>query len=160
MATKEQVIEAQLKDPNAIHGFFREYRWLSNFHLCPVHFTFMEFPSSENAFQAAKFPLSERWRFKECTPSDAKKLGGSMEMLYPPEQWNIIRTHVMRIVLLDKFKRNRDLRELLFSTQGKVLEETNWWKDRFWGVYEGEGENNLGKILMKLRDEERHLIGG
>jgi|WetSurMetagenome_2_1015567.scaffolds.fasta_scaffold70246_1 N-glycosidase YbiA len=156
--SREQVLEEQLKDPAIIRGLFGPYRPLSNFHLCPVHFAFMEFPSSENAFQAAKFSLPDRWRFTECSPSDAKRLGGSMTMLYSPEQWDGMRTRVMRTVLLDKFKRNKDLRELLFSTQGKVLEETNWWKDRFWGVYEGEGENHMGKLLMRLRDEERHLI--
>ncbi len=33
------------------------------------------------------------------------------------------------------------------------LVEGNWWNDTFWGVCNGEGQNNLGKILMKIRKE-------
>jgi len=35
------------------------------------------------------------------------------------------------------------------------LEEGNWWFDLFWGVdiKTREGENNLGKIIMKVRNE-------
>ena len=42
---------------------------------------------------------------------------------------------------------------MLLDTGDKFIEETNWWKDQFWGVYNGVGENNLGKILMRIREE-------
>jgi len=32
------------------------------------------------------------------------------------------------------------------------LEETNTWGDKYWGVCNGEGENQLGKLLMKIRE--------
>ena len=36
-----------------------------------------------------------------------------------------------------------------------TLEEGNRWHDTFWGIDQntGKGENHLGKILMKVRDE-------
>ena len=42
------------------------------------------------------------------------------------------------------------------------LEEGNWWGDIFWGVDKktGAGENNLGKILMKVREELRQASKG
>lgn len=33
-----------------------------------------------------------------------------------------------------------------------MLIERNTWGDTFWGVYDNKGENNLGKILMKVRE--------
>ena len=40
------------------------------------------------------------------------------------------------------------------DTDGYHLSEMNAWGDRFWGTdIHGNGENNLGKILMKTRDE-------
>ena len=36
-----------------------------------------------------------------------------------------------------------------------LLEEGNTWGDRVWGVCQGQGENRLGKILMKVREELR-----
>lgn len=40
--------------------------------------------------------------------------------------------------------------------EGEIVEE-NSWRDTYWGVCKGVGENHLGKILMKIRDE---LIAG
>ena len=31
--------------------------------------------------------------------------------------------------------------------------EDNDWGDRFWGICNCEGQNNLGKILMEIRDK-------
>lgn len=41
----------------------------------------------------------------------------------------------------------------LLQTSNVKLIEGNEWKDRFWGMYRGQNENHLGKILMKIRDE-------
>jgi predicted NAD-dependent protein-ADP-ribosyltransferase YbiA (DUF1768 family) len=43
----------------------------------------------------------------------------------------------------------------LLASGGATLEEGNPWGDRLWGVVDGVGENRLGKILMKVRDELR-----
>lgn len=37
------------------------------------------------------------------------------------------------------------------TTGNAELIEGNTWNDTFWGVCNGEGENNLGKLLMKVR---------
>jgi predicted NAD-dependent protein-ADP-ribosyltransferase YbiA (DUF1768 family) len=44
---------------------------------------------------------------------------------------------------------------MLLATDDEELVEGNWWNDTFWGVCRGDGENNLGKIIMKVRDELR-----
>jgi len=53
--------------------------------------------------------------------------------------------------LFAKFSQSKKLSELLLSTGDKYLEETNNWGDEFWGVCNEVGENNLGKILIRVR---------
>jgi hypothetical protein len=44
---------------------------------------------------------------------------------------------------------------LLLATGDMELIEDNDWDDTYWGVCNGAGENNLGKLLMKIRAEAR-----
>ena len=148
----QKFLDEQLKDPNTIRGFFGDYRWLSNFHLCPVKYEETTYPSSENAFQAAKFAPELRVQFTTCTPGQAKRLGKSIRMT--PEElkdWDDKKVQVMWEVTLTKYGNNQDLRDLLFRTTHKILEETNWWGDRFWGVCDGTGQNYLGTTIMGVR---------
>ena len=46
---------------------------------------------------------------------------------------------------------------LLLSTCSSIIIEGNLWQDTFWGVVNGEGQNNLGLLLMLLRNELRML---
>ena len=131
-----------------IKGFFGDYRWLSNFHECKVAFEGDEYPSSENAYQAAKFLWADRAEFKFCSPKEAKDLGKNQK----PAGWFNRNIDIMESILYDKFCYNRELKQKLLDTGNKYLEETNWWGDKFWGVCDGVGENMLGKLLMKVRD--------
>ena len=59
-----------------------------------------------------------------------------------------------------KFTHHPELSQMLLNTGDAQLEDGNTWGDRIWGVYQGQGENRLGKILMKIRDELRREVGG
>lgn len=137
----------------AILGFFDEYRYLSNFHLCPVMFDGIEYPSSEHAYMACKtVHLEERLHIATLAkPWEAKRYGRSMVISTP--DWDTYRLTAMLRVLTEKFK-DPQLRARLLSTGNLYLEETNDWDDRFWGV-DGTGLNHLGKLLMMLRDTYR-----
>lgn len=138
-----------LHDEANVKGFFGEYRWLSNFEPCLVEFDGNTYPSSEAAYQAAKCDiLSQRSWFINISASESKKLGRKVSVR---ANWNGIKLQIMEEILFSKFNKNSYLREKLISTGVKYLEETNWWNDKFWGVCKGIGENNLGKILMKIR---------
>jgi ribA/ribD-fused uncharacterized protein len=137
-----------------IKGFQGEYRWLSNFWRSPIDFSGMTFVSTENAYQAAKVRTSEankKKAFQLINPSDAKKLGRSTHIR---PDWVYIRLAVMLSLQRKKFS-NPNLRRLLLATGDAYIEETNSWHDTFWGVCNGVGENNLGKIIMLVRDELR-----
>jgi hypothetical protein len=148
----QKFLDEQLSDPSAIRGFFGEYRWLSNFHLCEIEYEGLIYPSTENAFQAAKFNFELRPQFVSCTPGQAKRLGKSIRMKREQlAEWDNNKLQVMIDITVKKYSRHQELLDLLFRTTPKHLEETNWWGDKFWGVCDGVGENNLGKIIMSAR---------
>ena len=138
-------------DEGHIRGFFEEYRFLSNFHECNVMWKSLMFKSSEAAYQAAKSKYPEVWlQFMRMTPSQAKRRGRIIDIR---EDWDNIRIDVMADICTDKFLRNPDLADKLKATGNKHLEETNWWGDTFWGVCKGVGKNNLGIVLMAIREQ-------
>lgn len=138
-----------------INDFRGEYRWMSNFHLCTVTYDGVTYPSTENAYQAAKFEDDDfRARFVNCTPAESKKLGRSTGMV---ANWDGIRLNVMEKLLRQKFAPGTVLAQKLLDTGDEELVEGNWWNDTYWGVCRGVGENNLGKLLMKLRRELKDL---
>lgn len=147
---------------SAIYGFFREHRFLSNYHVCSIIYEGIEYTSSEAAYQAAHiyYPDSllrtniERARFALMSPVEAKRETHKKwfkDQIRP--DWESIKIEVMHQILMYKFTVHPDLRELLLQTGDKLLEETNYWNDTFWGVCKGVGENHLGKVLMKIRNK-------
>lgn len=142
-----------IHDNNTIKGFFGEYKWLSNFHICDVFFDGELYASSEAAYMAGKTTdINIRKQLIKSTginPADAKKLGRSIPLR---EDWDDIKFDHMYCVVFDKFNRNKYLRDKLLETGDRYLEETNHWNDCYWGICNGVGENKLGVILMKVRE--------
>ena len=68
--------------------------------------------------------------------------------------WDDVKLDIMLWGVREKFK-HTDLKDLLLSTGDQELVEGNTWNDTYWGICRGEGQNNLGKILMKVRMELR-----
>ncbi|WP_242837734.1 NADAR domain-containing protein [Ruminococcus albus] len=52
-------------------------------------------------------------------------------------------------------RRIKTLQKKLLATGGEELVEGNDWNDRIWGKVNGQGENRLGIIFMKVREELR-----
>lgn len=148
--SQEQINRIISHNDKEIKGFFNEYRWLSNFHKCQVEYDGVVYPSSENAYQAAKtLNVEERKMFLTCEPSEAKKLGQTITLR---KDWEDIKDFIMMSIQISKYAINDDLGVMLEETQGKYLEETNWWGDTYWGMCLGVGKNKLGKCLMIFRD--------
>lgn len=137
--------------PYEIKGFFGNYRWLSNFYRCEVVYDGLIYPTVENAYQAAKVREEDRNRFQIINPGEAKRLARRFNMV---EGWD--KEKVMMHLLRQKFSKS-PWKKLLLKTGDTYLEETNTWGDTYWGVYNGEGENTLGKMIMEIREE---LKGG
>jgi ribA/ribD-fused uncharacterized protein len=138
-----------------IRGFFGPYRFLSNFYILSEGVTFedLTYPSTEHAYQAAKWPHDQRSQFLGVTAGQSKHLGKAAPKLNV-KKWNKNKVELMRSLVFQKFERNLQLRKKLLLMEGYILDERNSWGDVFWGTNErGEGENNLGKILMGVRDK-------
>lgn len=145
---------AEHKD-GEVHGFFGVFRFLSNFYILKNGVTFEElnFPSVEHAYQAAKWPFNKRVQLTECTAGYAKKLG-RMAPNFNAKKWNKNKVELMRSLVFQKFQNNPELRKMICEMEGYKLSERNSWGDTFWGTNEkGEGENQLGQILMNVRDK-------
>lgn len=141
-----------------INCFDGEFAFLSNFYESPCEFEGMVYPTVEHAFQAAK-TLDQLERIEIAaarTPGQAKRMGRRVQLR---EDWEAVKTDVMRKCLQSKFK-NPFLKDLLLATGDATLIEGTTWHDRCWGVCycptcKGVGENRLGKLLMELREELR-----
>lgn len=70
----------------------------------------------------------------------------------PRPDWEEVRISVMEDVQMEKFRQYPELAKKLVATGDAELIYGNTCGDTYWGVFEGEGENNLGKVLMKVRD--------
>jgi hypothetical protein len=141
-------------DENNIKGLFGDYRFLSNFEVCPVWFDGLLYSSTEAAYQSAKTnDMEKRKEFTTMTPRDSMHAGRAMEKTtYFRSDWLEVKYEVMSSCIFDKFYRNKELREKLLATGDKYIEESNHWKDIYWGVCDGKGESNLGKVLMGIRE--------
>jgi len=110
MELREYVVHTE----NEILGFFGPYRFLSNFHKCPVYFEGVLYPSTENAFMAAKtLDIEQRKQFVHIEPNEAKALGRKINLR---SDWEDVKFDVMMTVCFDKFYRNINIREKLLQT--------------------------------------------
>lgn len=139
-----------------ITSFRREYAFLSNFYAHPIEIDGDTYPTNEHAFQALKTDdPAERQRVREAkTPASAKSLGKRVTLR---EGWDTARFEVMERVVRAKFS-DLALAEMLRATGGQELIEGNAWRDTTWGCVLGKdgswkGRNELGKILMRVREE-------
>jgi len=140
-----------------ISSFSGEYRWLSNFWLADITLKGLTFPSSENAYQAAKTVdwANDAKQFTTITPGQAKRLGQTVEMT---PVWDKIKNEVMFNVCWRKFKAHPELGQMLIDTGDRPLIEGNTWGDKYWGQCPvGQGENRLGKILENIRSSLNDL---
>lgn len=144
----------------AICEFNKEHFFLSNFFPCKIVYDGETYPSTENAYQAAKCPINERFaeweKFQTCSAAQSKKLGRTLSKR---ADWDTYKFRVMEDVLRLKFE-YKTLQDLLYNTRPYELIEGNTWGDTCWGVCNGVGTNHLGKLLMKIRTEiifDRHF---
>jgi len=138
-----------------ITRFFGEYRWLSNFWPCVVVLDGVEYPSVENAYQAAKTTSpSERVVFETCAAGQSKRLGKSVTLR---ADWDDVKVSIMKYLIAQKFS-NPELAEKLAKTGDADIIEGNNWGDTFWGVCNGKGLNTLGHLIMDQRDRQTILL--
>lgn len=136
-----------------IDSFDGNFAFLSNFYPAIVHFEGHKYSSNEHAFQAAKTfnEMEKSFVASAPTPGIAKRRGRSVSLR---KDWEFVKDSIMYDLVLNKFKNNEDLKQKLLNTGNEELVEGNYWGDTYWGVdVKKGGQNKLGKILMRVREE-------
>jgi hypothetical protein len=138
------------------YSVLQPYGEFSNFAGYPIQLKGKLWPTSEHYFQAQKFAgtaMEEKIR-KASSPMKSAEMGRSRrEKLV--RNWDSKRDNVMLEAVRAKFSQHDDLKQLLLDTgDARLIEHTE--NDNYWGDGgDGTGKNQLGKILMKVREELR-----
>ena len=139
-----------------IEQFRGQYFFLSNFYNAPVTYLGLTYQNNEAAFQSAKVigtkQESQRQAFTHLAPNEAKRKGRHVSLR---PDWEKAKDQVMYEIVKNKFANNSDLQEKLLATGNAILTEGNTWHDVYWGydMRQKRGQNKLGKILMRVRQE-------
>lgn len=131
-----------------------EFGEFSNFSKFGVEMDGVWWPTVEHYFQAQKFEDKEHQeRIRTAhTPKIAAELGRSRKVAIRTD-WEQVKDNIMYEAVLKKFKTHPQLAELLKSTGAQDIVE-NAPGDYYWGCgQDGTGQNKLGKILARVRDE-------
>jgi ribA/ribD-fused uncharacterized protein len=112
------------------------------------------FHNSESAYQALKNSndLVYISKLMNCKNPRISKLLGEKYSLIHGELDTDTKINLMEYILRLKFSQNKDVKEKLLMTGFRPIINHNKL-DRFWGDGDGSGENQLGKILEKIREE-------
>jgi hypothetical protein len=142
------------------------YYEFTNFYPVEITIDGEVWPSSEHYFQAQRFPNNPGIRDfirTKCRTArqafEAVRADRNKHALMSQAQWNRIKWDVMYRAVKAKFEQSQELKDLLLGTGDRVLVEDSP-VDTYWGIGENpetgrNGYNNLGIILMKVRDELR-----
>ena len=133
-----------------------KYGCFSNFSRHAVEIDGVSWPTSEHYFQAQKY-LDDKNRNDvrvASTPAEAAKIGRDRNRPLRSD-WESIKDEVMLTVLRAKFTQNASCRDCLLSSgDAYLIEDTSTSGDEYWGSgRSGKGQNMLGKLLMKVREE-------
>ncbi|KAH8092610.1 hypothetical protein BXZ70DRAFT_1010695 [Cristinia sonorae] len=137
------------------------YYGFTNFSPHPVIYNGKKYPTSEHLFQSFKFhefrpELAEHIRTCSQYPSSALAEARRLQDEVRPDWFNVNISKMYETLRL-KFSQHLDLRAELLGTGDAILVEASE-KDAFWGYGpDRRGRNELGKALMKLREELRAL---
>lgn len=143
-----------------ITEFKGDYRWLSNFQVLQTVMLVegIVYPTVEHYYVAMKtLDVATRSEISQvATAGQVKRFGRTLSLR---DDWELIKRDTMLQALRFKYsEHNPVLRNLLIQTSDCIIQEGNWWGDKFWGIClkTGKGENHLGRLIMQVRSEIRN----
>lgn len=155
--------ERKIVDNGEVVGFLGcEF---SNFYYCNFYLNGLNFKNSEQAFMYCKAKLFRDEEIAELIlknpdPKKCKSLGRKVKG-FNEDKWNEKKDDYMYIILKSKFNSDDKLKSMLLKTDNKLIAECSPF-DKEWGIGIGvddmlygvrwNGDNKLGKCLMKVRD--------
>lgn len=136
---------------NKTCSFSGELNFCSNFYYAEILYKGQKFKTAEHAYQwsKCKHDADKAAICEAKTPVEAKKIGKKATII---DNWDNSRIPIMYEILKCKFSLPF-LKEKLINTGDQELVNENYWRDTVFGVYNKEGDNWLGRLLMRIRDE-------
>jgi len=130
------------------------YFALHNFSAHSIKYNGVIYTTVEHAFHSVKFDdenIKEEIR-KARSPFEAYELGKKYKS-FRKTNWDEIKVSVLYEIITEKVKQHEEVKKVLLSTNKEEIVEDNP-NDDFWGNgKDGNGQNQTGKILMKIRSE-------
>ena len=131
-----------------------QYRELSNLFHCKVEYDGETLDSSEHHYQGKKGDYHHTPeianKIRQATDGKTARSIAKSE-IHTNQEWHRYKRDLLYDIVLAKLECNPDIREMLMTTKEKyLLEGTPTW---YWGEgFNGTGRNEMGKILMHIRD--------
>lgn len=153
----------KLDTDTQVFFYEQEFYVLSNFSAFSIWWNHCTFPTSEHAYQWAKFDYADVesraqriWTKGKIlyAPSahEALKIAEEMASLVNPD-WKALRVETMRSILRAKVEQHEYVKRKLLETGDRILIEDSW-RDDYWGWGpEKTGGNMLGRLWVEIRSE-------
>ena len=143
-----------------VYFFSPAFYCFDNFSAHQITIWNITFPTSEHAFQWKKFsevrPDLAASILIATSPEAVKKISEANKP-NQPSNWNDIRVNIMEEILRAKAEQHWDMKDALKRSGNRQIIENSPF-DSFWGIGpDGQGQNMLGKTLMKIRDQMTNL---
>lgn len=157
MIELEQYRDRWLREKmNEVIGFYpREFYPFDNFSSFKVEWNGYLFSSVEEAYQAASFMGSDEElveKIKKSHSADEAQRIAYANRDKRREDWDDVKVSIMEELLRLKIEQNPYVKKKLLQTGDYMIVEDSP-KDDFWGWGPNRnGQNNLGKLWMKLRE--------
>jgi hypothetical protein len=158
MIELEQYRDRWLREKmDEVIGFYpREFYPFDNFSSFKVEWNGYLFASVEEAYQAASFMGSDEElveKIKKSHSADEAQRIAYANRDKRREDWDDVKISIMEELLRLKIEQNPYVKKKLLQTGDYMIVEDSP-KDDFWGWGPNRnGQNNLGKLWMKLREE-------
>ena len=139
----------------SIYFYNQWYDVLNNFSANAVVIDGISYPTSEHAYQAAKCtdPVGKQEIVAAKSPLLAKEISNQKYKLAKDPEWNTKKFSAMESILRSKLDQHQEVRNALIKSANEEIAEDSP-VDAFWGRgKDGSGENQLGKLWMKIRSE-------
>jgi ribA/ribD-fused uncharacterized protein len=130
------------------------FHYLSPFSAHRIELWGETFATAEHAYQASRIlPGPERAAIKQApSPMDAWREGQKYKNTPKSAVPNFDKAAVMEEIFRAKLEQHQDVADILRLSGNRGLLKV--WDDAYWGTgKDGRGENVMGKIWMKLRNE-------
>lgn len=149
----------KLDTDTSVFFYEQEFYVLSNFSAFTLNWRGYRFDTSEAAYHWEKFGSINKYEIGDLirfAPSahEAFKIAQQFKAEQNPN-WDLLKIGIMYDILVEKVRQHEYVRKKLLETGNRELIEDSW-RDDFWGWgINKDGQNTLGRLWMKIREEIR-----